>query len=80
MTTHPSPAEGSSQCDRILDRLQRTPGDWVPMPSLARIAGGYAVHSRVSDLRAKGYHIEQQNRRTGRKIHSFYRIADSSPL
>jgi len=79
-TTHPSPAAGISQCDRILDRLQRTPGEWVPMPALARVAGAYAVHSRISDLRSKGYRIDHENRQTGRKIHSFYRLADSSPL
>ena len=81
MTTHPSPAAGTSQCEKILERLQRTPGEWVPMVALARLAGGYAVHSRISDLRCiRKVKIDHQNRRIGRKIHSFYRLADSSPL
>jgi hypothetical protein len=79
MTTHPSITEGASQCVKILDRLQRTPGEWVPMVALARIARGYAVHSRISDLRARGHIIDHHNLRHGKKIHSYYRLADSSP-
>lgn len=78
MTTHPDSAIGQSQCEKILGRLQRTPGEWVPMPALVRLSGGFAVHSRIADLRQRGYRIDHQNRRLGRKIHSYYRIADTS--
>jgi hypothetical protein len=80
MTTHPLPAAGLSQCDLILARLVNTPGEWVPMPALARISGAYAIHSRIADLRRRGHRIDHQNRRAGRKIHSFYRLADSSDI
>jgi biotin operon repressor len=46
------------------------------MPDLARAAGAYAVHSRISDLRRMGFEIDQQSRRVGRVVHSFYRLAD----
>ena len=78
-TTHPSAEAGTSQCAIILARLQSSPGEWVPMPTLARMAGGYAVHSRISDLRTRGHVIDHCNRRFGRKTHSFYRLSDSSP-
>jgi biotin operon repressor len=67
---------GASQCDRILDALQDARGDWVSMPELARVSGAYAVHSRVADLRARGFHVEHRSERgeDGRTIHSFYRL------
>lgn len=53
-----------SQTARILIRLRQTPGEWVPMPELARIGSGKPngfcmVHSRIADLRRAGYEIEQ---------------------
>lgn len=76
-TTHPSAAAGLSQCDLILGRLEQTPGEWVPMPALARVSRAYAVHSRVADLRSRGYQIEHRNLRYGRVIHSQYRLSES---
>ena len=78
-TTHPSTEFGTTQCAIILARLQKTPGEWVPMVARARIAGGYAVHSRISDLRSRGHIIDHHNLRYGKKIHSYYRLSDSSP-
>ena len=46
------------------------------MPALARIAEGFAVHSRISDLRKRGLRIDQRNLRNGRKILSQYRLAE----
>ena len=70
------PAAGTSQCAAILRRLQQTPGEWVPMPALARISGAYAIHSRISDLRRHGHRIDHRNLREGRKILSSYRLAN----
>ena len=78
MTTHPSTADGTSQCDLIFARLNATPGEWVAMPALARIANGFAVHSRIADLRRRGNRIDHKNIRHGRKIHSFYRLASQA--
>jgi len=69
---HPSTAAGTSQCDLILARLKRTPGEWVPMVALARTARAYAVHSRISDLRLLGHTIYHRNERTGKKVRSYY--------
>jgi hypothetical protein len=46
------------------------------MPDLARIAGGYAVHSRIADLRKRGHRIAwMQERKPGtRKVWSYYRL------
>ena len=76
MTTHPSPAAGTSQNSRILTELQRREGQWVAMPSLCRVSGSYNVHSRISDLRRAGHSILQENRRTpGSKLcRSFYQL------
>lgn len=72
-------AGGASQCDRILHRLKETPDQWVPMPELVRVSGGYAVHSRIADLRkrgpAEGFSIDHKNESgADGKIHSFYRL------
>ena len=78
MTQHEHAATGSgqSQCMAILGELVVQRGQWVPMPDLARIAGGYAVHSRIADLRKRGHRIEsKQERRPGsRKVWSYYRM------
>lgn len=71
---------GLSQSDRIFDALLRASTDlavadgWVTLPQLVAISGGYAVHSRVADLRKRGYDIEQTSVRRAGKVHSFYRL------
>jgi hypothetical protein len=65
-----------SQNELVLERLRRTPGQWVAMPALVEVSGSYVVHSRVADLRKAGWPIEQKNERAGRQIHSFYRYAE----
>ena len=71
---HAATGAGLSQCDRILAELESKRGHWVPMPDLARIAGGFAVHSRIADLRNRGHRISHMNNKRGRKVWSFYRL------
>jgi hypothetical protein len=63
----------SSQCDSILARLHWR-ADWVPMPELVECSGSYNVHSRIAELRKRGYQIEQRSEREGRTVKSSYRI------
>ena len=74
---HAATGAGLSKCDAILATLTRWEGQWVSMPDLARIAGGYAVHSRIADLRKRGHRIDwKQERKPGsRKVWSYYRLA-----
>lgn len=67
---------GATQCEKILARLQQTPGQLVSMQELYEISGAHAVHSRISDLRAMGHNIPPphlQKMPTG-AMHSFYRL------
>ena len=61
----------------ILAELVRRHGQWVAMPDLAAAAGCYAVHSRISDLRAEGHQIETKVE-GARPRKSFYRL--TSPV
>lgn len=82
-TTFQQSGAGLSQCDKILLALRVQQSccggmiedtSWLSLPYLVEISGGYAVHSRVADLRKRGHDIEQMSvRRTG-KVHSFYRL------
>ena len=71
---HAATGAGLSQCDRILAELESNRGHWVAMPDLARIAGGFAVHSRIADLRKRGHRISHMNNKRGRKVWSYYRL------
>jgi len=73
---HAATGAGQSQCDRILAALESKLGQWVPMPYLARIAEGYAVHSRIAELRKRGHRIEAMQERCGRKVWSYYMLAN----
>ena len=64
----------SSQCDLILDELLRYGGNWVSMPRLYKVSGAFAVHSRIADLRKRGYSIEQRSERVGGTCRSEYRL------
>ena len=81
MSTHPSPAAGTSQAARILTELQRRAGQWVAMPHLCRCSGSYNVHSRISDLRRAGHCIIHENRRSrgSSLIRSFYQLQTAEP-
>ena len=67
-----------SQADIVLSELERRPGDWVPMPALAAASRAFAVHSRISELRARGHLIEHRNERRGRVVFSFYKLTEPS--
>lgn len=77
MSTSSTPA-AASQCDVILASLSRTPGKWIGMLTLHQLSGSMAVHSRISELRARGHTIEQKSRKVGRMIHSSYRLITST--
>lgn len=71
-------AEGGaiSQTDRLINHLHRASPDWVGLPELVSVVGGYAIHSRANDARARGVNIENRvdfDRTTKKRI-SFYRI------
>ena len=76
MTQREHAGLGTSQCDRILARLEAAWGAWVSMPDLVKASGAYAVHSRVAELRSWGHNIEQRSERDGRKVRSFYRLVE----
>lgn len=69
-----------TQCDRLLARLQRGTGDWVPMPELACAMSdgahgtGICVSRRIYDLRARGHLIEVRAEQCGKQKHTFYRL------
>jgi hypothetical protein len=74
---------GLSQAEKILLALRVQQAccgglikdtDWVSLPYLVDVSGGYAVHSRVADLRKLGHDIEQMSVRRSGKVHSFYRL------
>jgi hypothetical protein len=50
--------DNPTQCELILRELLAHAGEWVPMPQLSRASGAYAVHSRISNLRERGFKIE----------------------
>ena len=66
-----------SQTDKILAQLRYyESGYWIPMPVLVRVSGGFAVHSRIADLRKRGHAIQCKitRKKNGAKA-SFYRFA-----
>jgi hypothetical protein len=65
---------GDTQNARVLAVLTASPGAWVAMPYLVEIGGGYAVHSRISDLRKAGHSIENLVDRSSKPYKSFYRL------
>lgn len=54
---------GVTQTDTILRVLLERRGEWVSMPELWRASGAFAVHSRVADIRKRGFTVEQRSRR-----------------
>lgn len=51
-----------TQNDLLLDRLRKAKGEWVAMPELGAAMGGWAVHSRIADLRRLGHPIPPPRR------------------
>jgi len=67
-----------SQNSAIIERLRQAPGEWVPMPELARISGSMNIHTRVWEINdTLGLGIENKTLRDPthkfRKL-SFYRL------
>lgn len=65
---------GTSQCDKILAELERRAGAWVPMTTLWKASGAFAVHSRICDLRKRGHVIKHRNEHKDGVVHSFYKL------
>jgi len=63
-----------SQTDKILSILILQVGEWVPMPTLWKASGAFAVHSRISDLRKRGCTIEHRNEHVEGVVHSYYKL------
>jgi biotin operon repressor len=75
MNHHPSHVAASSQCGKVLRVLQLWGGCFVPLTHLAEAAGAYAIHSRIADLRRRGYSIENKVERGERsQCKSWYRL------
>jgi hypothetical protein len=70
-------SSGKSQCDKILERLLLTPGQWVSTLELHQISESLAVHSRINDLRGRGMKIEQHSEHLNGKCFSNYRLVAS---
>ena len=64
---------GASQCTRVLFYLQACYPSWASLPKLVAESGGYAVHSRVADLRKQGHTITNMVDRSTKPYKSFYR-------
>ena len=69
-----------SQNQKIIECLSRHTGAWVTLPYLMIISGSANVHSRISELRSKGYDIKQENdpHYKGNDKHSQYMLIDHS--
>lgn len=66
-----------SQCAKILTVLKAMATEtdpWVPMPSLVLASGSYNIHSRIDELRKRGYNIENQTDLSVRPHVSKYRL------
>jgi len=64
----------STQTDIVRRILVKNSNRWVPMPKMAKRMGGFAVHSRIADLRKEGMTIvNRQIKRDGVRK-SYYRF------
>ncbi len=69
-----------SQSSVILEILIALRGKWVSMPDLVEASKGYAVHSRIAELRKAGHVIENKvERRADGKRVSRYRLVEVQP-
>ena len=63
-----------SQTDKLINYLHMAEGQWVGLPTLVSVCGGFAIHSRASDAKRRGVNIENRVENINGKKHSFYRI------
>lgn len=73
----------ASDADFLLAVLRENSDRWVGQQAIldrsASARGcGMTVHSRVSDLRTRGYVIENRCERVGTRVISFYRLVTTS--
>lgn len=64
---------GESKNAIVLRMLEGRAGEWVSLGELVSAGGGYAIHSRVADLRKAGHAIENQVCKDGGWTVSRYR-------
>lgn len=72
-----------SQTDILREMFRAKPGQWLPLPELAEAMGGFAVHSRVAQLRRESgmVIVNRQEIRPGTsKRLSFYRYLTPEQL
>ena len=69
-----------SQSDLILQVLQRRKGGWVGLTTWAKASGSLSPATRISNLRAAGYRIENKQERVRMKcglvVMSSYRLLE----
>ena len=64
-----------SQAKLIHAALERKRGCWVSLLHLHHVSGAFAVHSRVAELRRRGYSIENRTERAeDGACESWYRL------
>ncbi len=65
-----------SQTETILAALRAYEGYFVSMQDLASASGSFNVHSRIDELRKRGYRIENKSTRdqVTKKVSSSYRL------
>ena len=67
-------ARPMSQEDIILGVLSEHANSWVAMPYLYGVSGSMACHSRIAELRSRGYKIVNRVDRSHRPYASFYML------
>lgn len=72
----------TSQNDAVLRRLQAEPNKWISLPQLEEatrvscISRSSAIHSRINDLRNRGYNIKNKVEQDGHKRKSYYKLKE----
>jgi len=73
-TPHPNRTKADSQCGKILALLEQRRGEAVSLFDLWQVSGSMAVHSRISDLRERGYNISCVTKQTRGRVLSEYTL------
>jgi hypothetical protein len=67
--------------DRVADHFRAHPNTWFDGLTMATLGGAYAWRTRISDCRTQlGMHIENRERREGRRVISEYRFVQPVTL
>ncbi|MDE2019381.1 MAG: hypothetical protein KGJ13_03470 [Patescibacteria group bacterium] len=70
--------QDASQCSLILNSLRNARGKWVSMLELVALSGSLNIHSRIDELRHRGFKIENKVERGSRKRNSHYRLLNKA--